>query len=117
MTEAERALLTEIAESIEYWAQLIVSETKGQAQFSWAMRPESIKSITTLAKVNGLEKELGDFAYEILYGFAHSILVAFDGGSKLADKFPLEIHTSHGTQLCKYLHELLPDIRAEREEN
>jgi len=117
MTEAERALLTEIAESVEYWSQLVVSETKGQAHFPWAIRPESIRSIATLAKANGLERELGDFAYEILYGFAHSVLVALDGGSKLADKFPLEIHTSQGTPLCKYLHELLPDIRAEREED
>lgn len=116
MKKVEEALLNEIAETIEYWSQLAISDTKDNSlAFAWASRAESLKVISSLAKNHGLEKELGDFVYEFLYGFAHSMLTTFDGGSKLADQFPLNISSLDGEPLCKYLHELLPDIRFERE--
>ena len=77
---------------------------------------ENVKALQTLReKLDTLEAKeaLATVVDEILFGFAHSVLVGLDGGTKLAEEYTIELHASTGKILCNYLHELWPEADEE----
>lgn len=101
MSESERAFLNEIGRIHTYWLQLTMRNLTSTTS--------PFKNIGAALSEKETQYEMEKLLAGFSHGILHSLLVALDGGSQLVDHAPLSLIDRDGNELCKYLHELLPD--------
>lgn len=107
---SENALLREIGRIHTYWVRLMANAlTNPSANLTHTLHSEAFERVRTALVGAPLEPDVKKVLAEFSYGLLHSLLVAFDGGSQLADECQISLVDADGKELCKYLHELLPD--------
>ena len=118
MTKAEQALIDEIADQIHYWVSVgTKAVTDPGDDLVWTKKAKALQELRGILAVSPRADNLiRDLLREVLMGFAHSLLVGFDGGSKLADEVRLTIVDDRNAPLCRYQHELLAEKMLESDQ-
>ena len=97
----------EIATIFDNWVETVVkSVSEEKYDLIWTNNPEAFKRIRPILADGNLSNAFETVIREGMQGLLHSILVTFDGGSKLAEKTSLTITDSDGNEFDKHLHEL-----------
>ena len=111
MTNSEKYLIVEIHNQIKHWSELAATSMKEVGwDTPWTAKLDLFRKAGIALSPHLSEMEIEALFREVLLGFAHSILVGIDGGSRLADTTRLKLIDQHGEQLCSYLHELLAEL-------
>ena len=108
----------EIATIFDNWVETVVkSVSEEKYDLIWTNNPEAFKRIRPILPEafkrirpiladGNLSNAFETVIREGMQGLLHSILVTFDGGSKLAEKTSLTITDSDGNEFDKHLLEL-----------
>lgn len=102
----EEALFADLAAALEYWkAGSIEALTAPTADLSWCDHPEAFRTLQSKLRSASDQDAVSACMSEILRGVIHSVLVALDGGTKMAESQPLNVVTEDGVVLSRSLHE------------
>ena len=104
------AFLEQLSRSLDLWlAHGVKAMTDPLADLGAVEHPVQFRALATALSTPELRSALHDALSEILEGQTHSILVALDGGSALAEQTTLTLTDSSGHELGPGLHELFSE--------
>lgn len=88
----ERRILFERLKQIkDYWVKISVESLNQNSDLIWSECEEEYKSLQSIISKEHYQKAYSKVIDELLKGSIHSILVMFDGGDELSDKFNIDI--------------------------
>jgi hypothetical protein len=111
---SERAFFEQLAINLDYWTDTAVESLSDlSSDLRWAENPGAFRSVAGRLNTPEAEKELRIALREILRGQIHSILVAIDGGSAMAETTQLTVTDQDGHELPEGLHEYFIEYLAQ----
>lgn len=103
---AEEVFYDDLAATLRHWESASVEAlTDPEADLTWCDTPEAFRSVQTRLRTEHDRAEVARCMSVILRGFAHSILVSLDGGTKMSETQTLKLVAGDGTILSSALHE------------
>jgi hypothetical protein len=111
---SERALFEQLASNLEYWTETAVeSLSNPSAPAKWPENPDAFRAVSERLNDPDVRASFRTAIGEVLRGHLHSVLVALDGGSAMAETTTLALVDQNGKKLPEGLHELFLDYLAE----
>lgn len=89
--DEQRILFERLKEIKDYWVKTSTESLDMQADLIWSEHEEEYNLLQSLVIEEELKKAYSKVIDELLKGAIHSILVMFDGGDELTDKFNIDI--------------------------
>lgn len=116
MTKLEEAFFADLCRGIETWKQAAISAIEHPDSARWAECKDEIRALNQKNWNQAELRALGTLVQEVMAGVAHSILVAIDGGTALAETGRLRlVDAATGEDLSDgALHEDFADYQADR---
>ena len=108
MLPSQKELFYDLATSLEYWSNTLTEQVNGKKK---VFSDELIDSYKILSERLSAPEDIEAFqkvVFDGMNGLIHSMLVMFDGGTRLSEYTNLSIIDDKGNEFPKYLHEEWP---------
>lgn len=89
--DEQKILFERLKQIKDYWVKTSIDSLDEQADLIWSEHEEEYNLLHSVIIGEELKKAYSMIIDELLKGVIHSILVMFDGGDKLTDKFNIDI--------------------------
>lgn len=89
--DEQKILFERLKQIKDYWVKTSTESLDKQADLIWSEHEEEYNLLQSLISEEELKKAYSRVIDELLRGAIHSILVMFDGGDELTDKFNIDI--------------------------
>lgn len=89
--EEQRVLFERLKDIKDYWVKTSVESLDKQSDLTWSEHEKEYNLLQSLISEEKSKKAYSKIIDELLKGVIHSILVMFDGGDELTDKFNIDI--------------------------
>ncbi len=106
MDTTHKEFFEELARNLDFWVERITQNaTDPSADLKRTSYPSAFHILQQTLTTPEQRAALRTVIFDGMSGLLHSVLVGFDGGTQLAEKFTLMITTSEGVRLRPGLHE------------